>query len=138
MYGERNMQLSETTTGREAAAPWRGHAVHRAVEHIEANFGRKIVLQDLAKLAQLSVFRFVKVFRRETGLPPHRYLSRVRVRHAKQLLKQGVPTAIAAVEAGFYDQSHLARHFKTFCGITPSEYQSRYRHEQRRGRGERR
>jgi AraC-like DNA-binding protein len=85
------------------------------------------VLRDLADLAELSLHRFAAVFRREVGLPPHRYLSRVRVRHAKRLLSQGVPAAIAAVEAGFYDQSHLARHFKIFCGLTPGEFQSRHR-----------
>jgi AraC-like DNA-binding protein len=101
--------------------------VDRAVAHIEANFEQKIVLRDLAELAVLSVHRFATVFRREVGLPPHRYLSRVRVRHAKRLLCQGLPPAIAAVEAGFYDQSHLARHFKHVCGVTPGEYQSRHR-----------
>lgn len=119
------MHLAEMMAKRAMETPRRRRAVDRAVAHIEVNFRQKIVLQDLAELAQLSIFRFATVFRREVGLPPHRYLSRVRVRHAKQLLNQGVPPAIAAVEAGFYDQSHLARHFKSFCGVTPGEYQAR-------------
>ena len=105
----------------EFASGLRGNRVDRAVAHIEATFEQKIALQELA---ELSLHRFGTVFRREVGLPPRRHLSRVRVRHAGRFLRQGVP---AAVEAGFYDQSQLARHFKSFCGVTPGEYQQRHR-----------
>ena len=97
----------------------------KVIEHIERHFAQKIVLRDLAEIVDLSIFRFATVFRREVGLPPHRYLCRVRVRHARRLLERGVPPAIAAGETGFCDQSHLARHFKTVCGVTPREYLSR-------------
>jgi AraC-like DNA-binding protein len=118
-----------TMTSQESLERPPDHRVDRARAHIEANFEQKIGLEDLAELADLSLHRFATIFRREVGLPPHRYLSRVRVRHAKRLLGQGLPPAIAAVEAGFYDQSHLARHFKHVCGVTPGEYQSRHRQE---------
>jgi AraC-like DNA-binding protein len=119
--------MSVIVVSQQSVARMRTSRVDRVVAHIEANFEQKIVLRDLADLAELSVHRFATVFRREVGLPPHRYLSHVRVRHAKRLLCQGLPPAVAAVEAGFYDQSHLARHFKHFCGVTPGEYQSRHR-----------
>lgn len=119
--------MTLTVVSQQSVARMRASRVDRVVAHIEENFEQKIVLRDLAELAELSLHRFAAVFRREVGLPPHRYLSRVRVRHAKRLLSQGVPVAIAAVEAGFYDQSHLARHFKIFCGLTPGEFQSRHR-----------
>jgi transcriptional regulator GlxA family with amidase domain len=62
------------------------------------------------------------VFRREIGLSPYKYLCRVRVRRAQTLLLAGVPGAVVATEVGFFDQSHLARHFKRFCGVTPSVF----------------
>jgi transcriptional regulator GlxA family with amidase domain len=104
-------------------------AIGQVVEFIEQNFADRLQLRDLAKIADLSVFRFVTVFRHHTGLPPHRYLCHVRVRRAKSLLRQGVPLAIAASEAGFFDQSHLSRHFKNICGITPGQYVSRMRRQ---------
>lgn len=90
--------------------------------YIEANFSERITLKDLASVAELSVFRLVTVFRREMGISPYRYLSAVRVEKAQQLLRQGVPPAIAATEVGFFDQSHLCRHFRTICGMTPRQY----------------
>lgn len=90
--------------------------------YIEANFSERVTLKDLASVAELSVFRLVTVFRREMGISPYRYLSAVRVKKAQQLLRQGVPPAIAATEVGFFDQSHLCRHFRTICGMTPRQY----------------
>ncbi|ANZ21221.1 Helix-turn-helix domain [Streptomyces noursei ATCC 11455] len=45
-----------------------------------------------------------------------------RVELARRLLLDGrTPTAVAA-EIGFYDQSHLTRHFKRILGVTPGRY----------------
>ena len=90
--------------------------------YIEANFSERIALKDLASVAELSVFRLVTVFRREMGISPYRYLNAVRVKKAQQLLRDGVPPAIAAIEVGFFDQSHLCRHFRAIYGMTPGQF----------------
>ena len=93
------------------------------VKHfIATHYAERITLEALAALVGLSVFRFITVFRRETGLPPHRYVCAVRVRAAQDLLRAGVPPAIAAIEVGFFDQSHLCRHFRAVCGMTPGQF----------------
>jgi len=102
----------------------RSAAVRKVAEYIQQNSTERIMLQELAALANLSPCRFATVFRREIGLPPHRYLCHVRVQHAIVLLRSGVPLAMAASEAGFFDQSHFSRHFKTICGVTPGKYLS--------------
>jgi AraC-like DNA-binding protein len=70
----------------------------------------------------LSMWRFATVFREQMGIAPHRYICRLRVERAQALIREGVPAANAASEAGFYDQSHLSRHFKSFVGMTPGQY----------------
>ena len=97
-------------------------AIERALEHIHDNFCERLRLEDLAAVAELSVFRFATVFRQRVGLPPHRYICRLRVQRAQALLRAGMPAAIVANEAGFFDQSHLSRHFRSVCGMTPREY----------------
>ena len=52
-------------------------------------------------------------------MPPHVYVTGRRVELARRLLLDGVPAAEAATRAGFYDQSHLTRHFKRLHGVTP-------------------
>jgi len=116
MTTARQMPLTERKPSRRAAA------VRRAAEYIEQNSTERILLQELAALANLSLCRFATVFRREIGLPPHRYLCHIRIQHAMALLRSGVPLAMAASEAGFFDQSHFSRHFKSICGITPGKY----------------
>lgn len=93
-----------------------------AVRHIEAHFTERLSLEDLARIAGLSVFRFVTVFRREMGISPHRYLCAKRVEAAQVLLLNGIPPAIVAIEVGFCDQSHLCRHFRAVCGMTPGQF----------------
>jgi AraC-like DNA-binding protein len=96
--------------------------IQRALGHIERHFTQSVPLDELAVLAGLSVCRFVTVFRRQIGLTPHRFICHRRIRYAKALLRDGLPPALAASEAGFFDQSHLSRHFKSICGITPGRY----------------
>ncbi len=93
-----------------------------ALDYIEANFDKTVSLAELAEVSALSVSRFATVFRQQVGLSPYKYLCEVRVRRAQLLLLAGVPGAVVATEVGFFDQSHLARHFKRFCGVTPSAF----------------
>jgi AraC-like DNA-binding protein len=105
------------------AAPSRTAAsLDRVLRHIDEHLGQPLSLAELAELAGLSLWRFATVFREQVGISPHRYICRLRVQRAQALILDGVPAATAASEAGFYDQSHLSRHFKTVCGMTPGQY----------------
>ncbi len=71
-----------------------------------------------------SQFRFIRLFKENTGLSPHKFLIQNRVRKAQQLLLNShCSLAEVAQATGFYDQSHFIRHFKAMVGLTPSEYQ---------------
>ena len=98
--------------------------MQRALQHIEQHLGQPLSLAELAEVASLSVWRFATVFRQQMGLSPHRYICRLRVELAQALIRAGMPPATVASEAGFYDQSHLSRHFKNLCGMTPGQYLS--------------
>lgn len=114
------METKPLPTCRGARRPPRG--IDDALAYIHRHFDEQLSLDDLAEIAGLSVCRFATVFRQRMGIPPHRYLCILRVRHAQALLRSGMPAANVASEAGFYDQSHLSRHFKNVCGMTPKQY----------------
>ncbi|MCE5243157.1 MAG: AraC family transcriptional regulator [Desulfobacteraceae bacterium] len=97
-------------------------AVRRVREYIAENLSENIPLGELASIAGLSPYHFLRVFGREVGLPPHAYLTQERIRRAKHLLAQGQSPAATALETGFSDQSHLTRHFKRITGLTPAQY----------------
>ena len=99
-----------------------GPSIRRVLDHIDENFAEPLPLAELAGLAGLSLHRLVTVFRSQVGIPPHQYVCRVRVQHARRLLRQGLPAASVAIDSGFCDQSHLSRHFKRQCGVTPGHF----------------
>lgn len=97
-------------------------SIRAVIDFIERNFADPIPLAELASLCGLSLHRFVTVFRSQVGIPPHQYVCRTRVKEARALLRQGIPPAAVALDTGFCDQSHLSRHFKRQCGITPGHF----------------
>lgn len=99
---------------------------HRAVaavkDYLAAHLGDKVALDDLARVAGLSAYHLLRVFKRETGVTPHAYLTQLRVERGRHLLRQGRSVAEIALETGFYDQSHFTNTFHRFMGTTPLRY----------------
>lgn len=103
--------------------PGQEHQVVQQVrEYLQAHYADTVSLEQLAQLVNLKPLRLLRVFQREVGLPPHKYLVQVRVARARALLSLGVPIAQVAHDTGFTDQSHLNRHFKRLVGATPGQY----------------
>ncbi|MGN4076513.1 helix-turn-helix domain-containing protein [Burkholderia gladioli] len=109
-----------------AAAPCVARSVSSAIDEvlrtIDASFAQPLSLETLAAVSGLSVSRFTARFRSEVGLSPHRYLCLVRVRRAQDLLCDGLAPSLVATEVGFFDQSHLCRHFRRVLGVTPRDF----------------
>lgn len=100
-------------------------AVAKAKQYIDEHFCEPIHLDELAERVGMTRFSLSKRFRQRFGVSPYRYVCQVRVRQAQSMMEQGLrPTEIAS-ETGFFDQSHLARHFKRLCGMTPNQYRTR-------------
>jgi AraC-like DNA-binding protein len=81
-----------------------------------------VTLDEAAKLVHAHPAHLVRAFTREYGMPPHRYLTGRRVDLARRYLLDGRPPAEVATLAGFYDQSHLNRHFRKMLGVTPARF----------------
>ena len=60
---------------------------------------------------------------RSYGIQPHRYLLGRRLDLARRRLLAGDDPARVAIVTGFYDQSHLTRHFRRLLATTPGRYQ---------------
>lgn len=96
-------------------------AVLRAREYVHAYFRERVTLDDLSAVAGVGRYHLVRSFRRVHGLAPHEYLSALRAAHARRQLARGVPPA--QIDVGYYDQSHLTRHFVRAYAVTPAAYQ---------------
>lgn len=94
----------------------------RSIKFIEASFSQPVDLAAISSSAGLSVSRFADRFRSEVGMPPHRFLCLVRIRQAQHMLRAGVAPSVVATAVGFFDQSHLGRHFRRVVGTTPRHF----------------
>ena len=97
-------------------------ALKRARELLDAEFPRTIRSHELERTTGLSRFVLARQFRAYTGTSPHRYQVMRRLAFARRRLHHGVPAAAAAAEAGFADQAHLTRWFKSAYGLTPARF----------------
>jgi AraC-like DNA-binding protein len=95
-------------------------------DYITKNLHRKINLIELAHITGMDKFKFLRWFKKHTGLTPFNYIILNRVERAKKMLRQGKPLIHAALDSGFYDQSHFTNYFKYFVGITPKEYKNSF------------
>jgi AraC-like DNA-binding protein len=94
----------------------------RICDYIEGHLDEKIRLDGLAVLAGLSTDHFARAFHQSVGMPPHTYLLRRRLEHVKHMLREThAPLSEIALATGFSDQSHLARHFRRWSGMSPRQ-----------------
>lgn len=99
--------------------------ISEAISHINKYFYKSITLQELADIAALSPYYFSRVFARETGMTPHKYLISTRMANAKFLLKTSqMSVKEIAIRSGFSDESGFCTAFKKQEGMTPKEYRS--------------
>ena len=95
--------------------------VAAAVRAMRAAGGR-ISIRPLAVGLGLSQDRFEKRFRQAVGASPKQYCSILRVRRAVQSYRPGANLASLSLEAGYYDQSHFIREFRSVTGETPQRF----------------
>jgi AraC-like DNA-binding protein len=94
----------------------------RVCDYIEGHLDERIRLDGLAALAGLSTDHFARSFHQSVGVPPHTYLLRRRLEQVEQMLREtDAPVSEIALATGFSDQSHLARHFRRWAGMSPRQ-----------------
>ena len=91
--------------------------------YIKAHLEHELSLATLAAVAQMSPTHFAHLFKHATGLPPHRYVIRCRMEHAKRLLAEtDMPLIEIGPQVGCTDQSHFTALFRTHVSMTPKIY----------------
>jgi AraC family transcriptional regulator len=104
-------------------APRMERRVTEVVREMERSSARELPLARLAAMAGLSPFYFLRTFERLTGLTPHQYVRRLRLREAALRLVHDDSRVIdVAFESGFTDLSAFNRAFRAEFGISPRAY----------------
>lgn len=94
---------------------------------LDEAIGAPVTLDAAATSLGRSKAHIVRSFTAAYGVAPHAYVIGKRVEAARKLLLQGVRPAAVATAVGFYDQSHLTRHFKRHTSVPPATFAASHR-----------
>src|SRR6478752_642977 len=96
--------------------------------HIDTHPGDDLSLVRLAERAGMSERHFARLFTRQVGVSPAKYVERVRIEAARRRLEREHATTTAAVarECGFGSAETLRRAFHRSLGVGPDDYRRRF------------
>jgi transcriptional regulator GlxA family with amidase domain len=99
--------------------------LRRAIHFVNDNLDSKLKWDDIAAAVDLDPFTFGRGFKLATGMTPHQYIIRCRLRRAMRLLARDELTLCdVALEVGCSCQSHLTTLFRKHLGTTPGAYRA--------------
>jgi len=100
--------------------------IRPAINYIDANYNKPIILADVAKASHLSISRLAHIFKEQMGITIIDYLTSVRIERAKQLLLATEQNCTEiCFEVGYNNQSYFTRTFKGLVGTTPRQFRAR-------------
>jgi AraC-like DNA-binding protein len=123
------IELAGTALGlagrtRRSPSPLQHHGrITEVLRYMAAHSAAPHKLTGLAAMARMSPYHFLRTFRAVTGVTPHQWLLRARLRDAAgRLATTETPVTNVALDVGFDDLSNFTRSFRTEFGASPREY----------------
>ena len=101
-------------------------ALDRARQFLDAEHHRVVASSELERVSGLTRYDLARQFRAAFGTSPYRYSLARRLDYARCRLSPEGSLAELALEAGFADQAHFTRMFKSSFGLTPARYANLY------------
>jgi AraC-like DNA-binding protein len=130
LLAARVIQLAEgTAPNTTGSTPGAMARITETVRRIERQPSRPLSLNDMAREARLSPYHFLRTFTRVTGLTPHQYVLRARLREAALRLADHDRIPLekildVALECGFDDVSNFNHAFRAEFGVSPRVYRA--------------
>jgi AraC family transcriptional regulator len=96
----------------------------RVLDFAASNFGGPLPLHTLARVADMSLYRFLRSFSATIGMTPHAWIVDQRLQKARMLIENNnAGLADIAISCGFSSQSHMTEVFSRLIGISPARYE---------------
>lgn len=92
-------------------------------DFIRGHLTEALGMEDFQRVANLSRYHLIRLFRQQMGVPPYRYLHQCRIQRAQELLRASDATIAEIGErVGYSDPVNFIRHFRALTGLTPAKY----------------
>ncbi len=100
--------------------------VKKIKEYMERNFNKKITVEDISKSFFLSRAYFRNIFFKSEGISPKKYLQKLRMEKAAELLENtDYKVSEISVSVGYDDQLAFSKAFKGYFGVSPVSYRTK-------------
>jgi len=117
------LQMDGATKGPRTTTTRDRMRIGEVLRHLELHHDEPRTLSELATLARLSPFHFLRTFRIVTGVTPYQWIIRARLREAaRRLANTRQPITEIALEVGFEDLANFIRSFRVEFGVSPRRY----------------
>ena len=94
-----------------------------AIDYIHDHIGGALELGAISRATGLSQFHFARLFKTATGLTPFQFVTRTRMKRAKELLGQTrLPVFEIADRVGYQKPSHFSARFRSVWGCSPDAF----------------
>ena len=102
-------------------------------DYITSNFTRNLTLEDIADVACMNEYYFLRQFKKMFATTPHHYLQQLRIKESLRLLRENNDSVKEICgKIGFQDPASFGKLFKKIFGQTPKEFRLMYRQNQKR------
>jgi len=127
LYLARGQQI-QASPYRHISSP---KSIRRVLERMHTEFQSDLSLSSLAADSGYSRRHFLRIFEDATSYTPHQYLLQLKIKRAKELLRdKSISLIDVAAHCGFSSQSHMSQIFRKYCGTTPGQIRRGLRHEE--------
>jgi AraC-like DNA-binding protein len=98
------------------------------LDHTQREFGTQLRVEDLARIAGLSIYQLNRRLRLLFGITASQLVTKTRIDAASAMLRESANSvADIAHASGYFDQSAFSRVFRRTVGVTPQQYRERHR-----------
>jgi AraC family transcriptional regulator len=116
-YSTRKVSIKKYTNGLSNSK------IQEIISYINDNLDKNLSLAEISAITQMSPHYFASLFKQLMGIAPHQYVTKCRVEKAKYLLvKQELSVIQVSQLVGFQSQSHFAKVFRKYIGVTPQAF----------------
>jgi AraC family transcriptional regulator len=100
------------------------YTLRQVLDYIRSNLSQDLSIADLAQVAGMSPYYFLRLFKQSMHFTPRQYIIQMRIDRAKELLRsRELSIADIALQCGFSNQSHFTNVFRQITKTTPKIYQ---------------
>ena len=96
--------------------------LYKVIKYINENLSGDLSNDKLAEIACFQPRYFIRVFSKQFGTTPHKYIQNIRIKHAVNMLQNGKRIAEISRWLGFSEEKSFLRFFKQYKGVSPKEF----------------